>query len=225
MLLKTEKLTKRYRRSSGEVFAAADAVEIGLEEGKTTGLLGKSGSGKSTVGQMIAGLVKPSEGKIFYQGQELVYPYKGTARRKIQILFQHPEVSFNPALPLIRSMCEPYKLLKKPAGEEEILKDIEKFGLHREHLHRTPGELSGGELQRAALSRILVMEPEVIVLDEPTSMLDVVSQAQIVDYLMKYQKEHGTAYLFITHHRMLAQQVCQEIYEIEEGRARRVTLA
>ncbi|EET58630.1 hypothetical protein BRYFOR_09358 [Marvinbryantia formatexigens DSM 14469] len=146
MLLQTEKLSKRYRRSSGEVFFAANEVNLSIEAGQTAGLLGKSGSGKSTVGQMIAGLVKPSAGRIFYKGKELSYPYKGEERRKIQILFQHPEVSFNPALPLIKSMCEPYKLLKKPAGEEDILKDIEKFGLHREHLHRAPMELSGGEL-------------------------------------------------------------------------------
>lgn len=218
MLLNTEYLSKKYRRSSGEVFYAAEKVNLSIWEGKTAALLGKSGSGKSTVGQMLAGLIRPTSGQIFYKGKAQTYPYKGEIRRKIQILFQHPEVSFNPVLPLISSMREPYKLMKKPWDEKDILKDMEKFGLHREHLYRTPMELSGGELQRAALSRVLVMEPDLIILDEPTSMLDVISQAQIIDYLMKYQKEHGTSYLFITHHRLLAAQVCDKIYEIDTGR-------
>ena len=116
-------------------------------------------------------------------------------------------------------MCirDSYKLMKKDSSEKAILADMERFGLHREHLYRTPLELSGGELQRAALARVLVLEPELIVLDEPTSMLDVISQAQIVHFLQEYQKEHETAYLFITHNKVLAKTICDEIYEIREG--------
>ena len=197
MLLTTEKLSKAYKsRKKGEpVFWAAKEVCVEIPEGKTVGLLGPSGSGKSTVGQMIVGLIEASSGEIFYKGERLSYPLKGELRKKIQILFQHPEVSFNPMLPLTRSMVEPYKLMKKDSSEKAILADIERFGLHREHLYRTPLELSGGELQRAALARVLVLEPELIILDEPTSMLDVISQAQIVHFLQEYQKEHETAYL------------------------------
>ena len=95
-----------------------------IPEGKTVGLLGPSGSGKSTVGQMIVGLIEASSGEIFYKGERLSYPLKGELREKIQILFQHPEVSFNPMLPLIRSMVEPYKLMKKDSSEKAILADI-----------------------------------------------------------------------------------------------------
>ena len=167
MLLTTEKLSKAYKsRKKGEpVFWAAKEVCVEIPEGKTVGLLGPSGSGKSTVGQMIVGLIEASSGEIFYKGERLSYPLKGELRKKIQILFQHPEVSFNPMLPLIRSMVEPYKLMKKDSSEKAILADIERFGLHREHLYRTPLELSGGELQRAALARVLVLEPELIILD------------------------------------------------------------
>ena len=91
-----------------------------IPEGKTVGLLGPSGSGKSTVGQMIVGLIEASSGEIFYKGERLSYPLKGELRKKIQILFQHPEVSFNPMLPLIRSMVEPYKLMKKDSSEKAI---------------------------------------------------------------------------------------------------------
>ncbi|MCI8505258.1 MAG: ABC transporter ATP-binding protein [Lachnospiraceae bacterium] len=218
MLLETRALSKKYRRGGGVFFYAADRVSLSVSAGETVGLLGKSGSGKSTVGQMIAGLVRPFSGEVCYKGTPLAYPYKGEVRRRIQILFQHPEASFNPVLPLEISMREPYRLMKKNWSKGDILQDLERFGLHEEHLYRTPGELSGGELQRAALSRVLVMEPELIVLDEPTSMLDVISQAQIVRFLMDYQKERGTAYLFITHHRKLAEQVCGRCYEMEEGR-------
>ena len=153
MLLTTEKLSKAYKsRKKGEpVFWAAKEVCVEIPEGKTVGLLGPSGSGKSTVGQMIVGLIEASSGEIFYKGERLSYPLKGELRKKIQILFQHPEVSFNPMLPLIRSMVEPYKLMKKDSSEKAILADIERFGLHREHLYRTPLELSGGEPETAKL--------------------------------------------------------------------------
>ena len=146
MLLKTENLSKAYEsRKKGEpVFWAAREVCLEIPEGKTIGLLGPSGSGKSTVGQMIVGLAKPTSGKIFFKGECLDKPLTGELRKKIQILFQHPEVSFNPMLPLIRSMVEPYKLMKKDSSEKAILADMERFGLHREHLYRTPLELSGG---------------------------------------------------------------------------------
>lgn len=219
MRIRTEGLTKRYksRTKDGRAFEAVSGacLEIGPKE--TVGLLGESGSGKSTLGQMLVGLVQPSKGKIFWDDREIRFPLRGERRREVQILFQHPEISFNPVLPLIKSMREPYRLCKRAGSEEEILRDIERFGLHREHLYRTPRELSGGELQRAALARILVLEPKLIVLDEPTSMLDVISQAQIVHYLMEYQKEHGTSYLFITHNRTLADLVCGRIYEMEQG--------
>ena len=216
-IMEAVSLTKHFRSADKTWFTAVDGASISLQKGKTLGLLGQSGSGKSTLGQMMVGLLKPDSGELFFHGKLLSYPIRGQARRRIQILFQHPEVSFNPMLPLIRSMVEPYKLMKKDSSEKAILADIERFGLHREHLYRTPLELSGGELQRAALARVLVLEPELIILDEPTSMLDVISQAQIVHFLQEYQKEHETAYLFITHNKVLAKTVCDEIYEIREG--------
>ena len=220
MNLQTVDLTKRFgsRTGKGKVVEAVSHVNLHVRGGETVGLLGESGSGKSTLGQMIAGLLKPTSGQILCNEQALSYPFKGQLRQKIQILFQHPEVSFNPALTLGSSLREPYKICGKESSEDAILADIEQFGLYREHLDRLPGELSGGELQRAALARILVVEPELIVLDEPTSMLDVISQAQIVRFLQDYQREHYTAYLFITHNRDLAHLVCDGIYEMHEGK-------
>ena len=91
-------------------------------------------------------------------------------------------------------------------------------GMHEDDLLRTPSQLSGGELQRAALARVLLLEPEFLILDEPTSMLDVITQAQIMQLLARYQKEHGTAYLLISHNRILCRQICDRIYRVENGR-------
>lgn len=218
MRMRLEKLSKTYksRTGSGSFYAVREA-DVTLEPGQTVGLFGDSGSGKSTLGMMAAGLLKPTSGNIFYEEAPLGWPFRGQARKNIQILFQHPEVSFNPALPLIRSMVEPYRLYGLPYSKEILIADVERYGLHEEHLYRCPGELSGGELQRAALARLLVLQPKVLVLDEPTSMLDVITQAQMVAMLRDYQKETGASYLFITHNRSLCDRVCDKVYDVEQG--------
>ena len=218
MRMRLEKLSKTYksRTGSGSFFAVREA-NVTLEPGQTMGLFGDSGSGKSTLGMMAAGLLKPTSGNIYYEEAPLGWPFRGQARKNIQILFQHPEVSFNPALPLIRSMVEPYRLYGLPYSKEILIADVERYGLHEEHLYRCPGELSGGELQRAALARLLVLQPKVLVLDEPTSMLDVITQAQMVAMLRDYQKETGASYLFITHNRSLCDRVCDKVYDVEQG--------
>lgn len=219
MRMKTENLTKVYksRVNSKENFYASKDVNITLMEGETIGLFGDSGSGKSTLGQMLSGLLKPTSGRIFFGEDELKYPFKGPHRRDIQILFQHPEISFNTALPLISSLKEPYELYHIPYSPSILIDNVERFGLHEEHLYRKPSELSGGELQRAALSRLLVMEPKVMILDEPTSMLDVITQAQMIQMLREYQKKENTSYVFITHNRTLCENFCDRIYDVENG--------
>ena len=216
-IMEAVSLTKHFRSADKTWFTAVDGASISLQKGKTLGLLGQSGSGKSTLGQMMVGLLRPDSGELFFHCKLLSYPIRGQARRRIQILFQHPEVSFNPQLTLRQSLVEPFKLMGKPFDDGAILSVIEPFGLHAEHLARYPGELSGGELQRAALARVTVLEPEMILLDEPTSMLDVITQAQMIDFLRRYQQQHQTAYLFITHSTALAEQFCDEIVKMEDG--------
>ena len=217
-IMEAVSLTKHFRSADKTWFTAVDGASMSLQKGKTLGLLGQSGSGKSTLGQMMVGLLRPDSGELFFHSKLLSYPIRGQARRRIQILFQHPEVSFNPQLTLRQSLVEPFKLMGKPFDDGAILSVIEPFGLHAEHLARYPGELSGGELQRAALARVTVLEPEMILLDEPTSMLDVITQAQMIDFLRRYQQQHQTAYLFITHSTALAEQFCDEIVNMEDGR-------
>lgn len=216
-MLKLENLSKAYRTGKHKLFYAAKDIEMTIGKHEIVGLIGDSGSGKSTIGQMIAGLSKPTRGKIFYKDAELHYPMQDPARREIQILFQHPEVSFNPELRIINSISEPYKKYQKTSDIDRIEEDIQPLGLRREHLYRYPRELSGGELQRLALARALAVKPSLIVLDEPTSMLDVISQAQIIDILKEYQVKHSTSYLFITHNKKLAEIFCDRQYKIEQG--------
>lgn len=156
MLLETKQLTKRFRnpgKGPGGVLAVSQA-NITLNPGETVGLFGDSGSGKSTLGLMLAGLLRPTSGEVLYRGEPVRMPYRGACRRNIQVLFQHPEVSFNPMLPLIRSMEEPYRVHQLPYSLEILHRDIARFGLRPEHMQRLPAELSGGELQRAALALI-----------------------------------------------------------------------
>lgn len=218
MLIETENLTKIYRGPvMGRSVTAVRSANLFIDAGETVGLLGESGSGKSTVGLMLAGLLQPSGGTIRYRGAVLQMPYRGLIRQKIQALFQHPEVSFNPLLPLIRSLNEPYRLRGLSCSPALLAAHLEQFGLREEHLWRYPSELSGGELQRAALARILVLEPALIVLDEPTSMLDVITQAHMMNLLRDYQRDHGTAYLLISHDPALCARCCGRVYRAESG--------
>jgi ABC-type dipeptide/oligopeptide/nickel transport system ATPase subunit len=219
MLVQAERLAKSYPLKSGTQnrLRAVKEASLHLAPGETVGLLGNSGSGKSTLGMMLAGLIRPDGGEIRFKDRLIAYPFHGAVRRDIQILFQHPEVSFNPALPVIYSLWEPYKLYDKPYTKAKLLRDMEKMGLYEKHLRRFPSELSGGELQRLALIRLMVLKPSFLVLDEPTSMLDVISQAQIFELLKDYQKAAGAAFLLITHHKLLARTLCRRIYTMEDG--------
>lgn len=215
MLVEVENLRKRYGRAASYVI---DGVSFSIGQGETIGIMGESGSGKSTIGQILAGLYPATEGNIRFRGTQLKLPYKKEVRSKIQILFQHPEVSFNPRMKLKESLREPYLLKKRLYEESEFLKYMERFGIYREHVGRYPAELSGGELQRMALARAMLMEPECLILDEPTSMLDMVSQAQMIRLLEQLQTETGVAYLFISHDRELCRKFCSRIHQLEQGR-------
>lgn len=209
-------LAKRYRGMAKDVVRDIDFT---ISRGETLGIYGPSGSGKSTIGQMAAGILKPDRGEMYYAPDEgrpelIRCPFKGAARQGIQILFQHPEVSFDPKMSLYRSMQEPYRFQKKTFDEKTLLAFLEEFGIYREHLLRYPSELSGGELQRLALARVMLANPGFVILDEPTSMLDVISQAQVIHLLKNSQKKYGISYLFISHDRRLCEWFCDDILSL-----------
>lgn len=223
MLIEGKDLRKSYRVGwlRKRVVRVLTQVSLAIEEGETVGLVGESGSGKTTLGLLLTGLLKPDEGGVFFHGREVAgmnVQERKAYRRRVQIIFQHPETAFNPKWKLLRSLAEPYRLYKIPFTEDLLLKQLEAIGLSAEHLSRYPAQLSGGELQRAAIARVMVLEPEFIVLDEPTSMLDAITQAQIIRLFQELQKEKGVAYLFISHDLELARPFCRRIYRLANGK-------
>ena len=198
-IMEAVSLTKHFRGADKTWFTAVDGASISLQKGKTLGLLGQSGSGKSTLGQMMVGLLRPDSGELFFHGKLLSYPIRGQARRRIQILFQHPEVSFNPQLTLRQSLVEPFKLMGKPFDDGAILSVIEPFGLHAEHLARYPGELSGGELQRVLLALALTPQPDLLILDEPVSGVDQNGLESFYQTVDELKRTNHMAILLVSH--------------------------
>jgi len=200
-------------------------VSLELSAGKTVGLLGTSGSGKSTCAKLASGLARPLKGSVTFRGEPFAeLPRRDKNRTKVQMIFQHAEVSFNPRLSLASSMAEGYRLSGKKHDFQTLCAMAEDFGIYPDQLKRYPQQLSGGELQRLAIARALLHDPAVLVLDEATTMLDVITQAQIMRMLQRLQAERGLAYLLITHDRPLAQLMCNEVFEIENGVAERSAL-
>ncbi len=198
-------------------------VSFSVTPGETLGLFGKSGSGKTTIGRCIVGLEKPTGGEIWVNGKDVLSMDKREFRKlrpKVQIIFQHPETSLDPRMKAFENLIEPLKLhsrLKKDAllkRGEELAKLT---GLLPEHLARYPNQLSGGEIQRIVLARIMALSPDFIVADEPTSMLDVSVQAQILRLMQKLQIETGVSYLLISHDLEVLRKLCHRIAYLENG--------
>ena len=199
-------------------------VSLKLESGKTVGLLGASGSGKSTCGKIAAGLISPASGQVLFHDKGFTaLPKRDSNRTKVQMIFQHAEVSFNPRLTLETSMAEGYKLSGKEYSFQALCDMAATFGIYDCQLKRYPQQLSGGELQRLAIARALLYDPEVLILDEATTMLDVITQAHIMRMLVKLKEERNLAYLLITHDKPLAQIMCDEILEMKNGTVMKTT--
>lgn len=187
-------------------FNAVDKVSFGMTSGETLGLVGESGCGKSTLGRMILRLIPSTSGQIVFKGQDITHA-KGNKlkciRKNMQIVFQSPQSALNPHIRVWESVCEPMRVQGFSGNHEEQLQLavqlMEMVGLDSKYLYRYPRELSGGQIQRVALARILSLQPELIIADEPTSMLDVSVQAQVLQWLNNIKKEHQIACLFISH--------------------------
>jgi ABC-type dipeptide/oligopeptide/nickel transport system ATPase subunit len=216
MRIETQGLKKTYRQGRRTVHALRSA-SIRVEAGETVGLWGHSGSGKSTLAKLICGIEPADCGRVLFDGVAIRFPYPRSVYQHVQMIIQHPETSFNPRLTLERSLMEPYICHHIPISRDALLTAMHSYGLYEEHLARYPSELSGGELQRAAIVRALSMKPALMVLDEPTSMLDSISQAQIMRMLERIQQEQGASLLLISHSSALLNTFCHRIYEVNDG--------
>jgi microcin C transport system ATP-binding protein len=211
-----------FRRVKGHI-KAVDGISVTIREGKTVGLVGESGSGKTTFGLAILRLVS-SKGSVLFDGRELS-GLKGKKlrplRKKMQVVFQDPYESLNPRLTVGQIVGEGLRAHKVGTSGEERTKLIEnvldEVGLKPSYIERYPHEFSGGERQRIAIARALVLKPRFLVLDEPTSALDRSIQTQIIDLLLTLQKRYNLAYLFISHDLRVVRALSHEIVVIKDG--------
>src|SRR5215475_9022718 len=184
---------------------AVDGISFGVERGRTLGLVGESGCGKSTTGYAILQLVRPSAGRVLYDGTDLCRLDTANLRRlrrKLQIIFQDSHASLNPRMPvgdLVDEALDIHGLYPGTSRAGRIRELLDLVGLAGHLVERYPHELSGGQAQRVAICRALAVEPELIICDEPVSALDVSIQAQIVNLLQDLQRQLGLAYIFISH--------------------------
>jgi oligopeptide transport system ATP-binding protein len=182
---------------------AVDGVSFSIKKGKTLGLVGESGCGKSTTGRTIIQLYKPTSGEILFNGKPLnSLSGEKSLRREMQMIFQDPYASLNPRMTVSDIIGEPldiHKLASSVERRERIINLLQMVGLDSEHLSRFPHEFSGGQQQRIGIARALAVEPSFIICDEPISALDVSIQAQVVNLLERLQEELGLTYLFIAH--------------------------
>jgi peptide/nickel transport system ATP-binding protein len=217
-LLKVEDLCKSY-----DFVKVFENVNFSVNKGETLGLFGRSGSGKTTIGRCIVDIEVPDSGDILFEGNSILSMNRQDMLRirpKIQMLFQHPETSLDPRMKGMDSIVEPLKLhtdLSMDKIMEKVDDLIELVGLRREHLARYPGQLSGGEIQRIVLARIISIDPSFIVADEVTSMLDVSVQAQILRLMERIQEETSVSYLLISHDIDVLKNVCDSIAYLENG--------
>ena len=204
-LLEVQNLTKYFATPSGQLHAV-DGVNFTLEEGKTLGIVGESGCGKSTTGRVILKLIEPSGGKIIFDGEDITKYSRRKMRplrTRMQMIFQDPFSSLDPRQTVSQLIAEPiieHKLIRgKAAIEKRTLELMETVGLASRLMNSYPHELDGGRRQRIGIARALAVKPKLIICDEPVSALDVSIQAQILNLLKKLQKDLGLTYIFITH--------------------------
>ena len=203
---------------------ALDGISFRLERGKTLAIVGESGCGKSTLGRLLTMIEEPTEGELYYNGHNFLEKDKATKalrRKKIQIVFQNPYASLNPRKKIGSILEEPLIINSKLSAKErkeKVLLMMAKVGLRPEFYDRYPHMFSGGQRQRIAIARGLMLEPDIVVADEPVSALDVSVRAQVLNLMMDLQSELGLSYVFISHDLSVVEHIADEVMVMYLGR-------
>jgi peptide/nickel transport system ATP-binding protein len=224
-LLRVEDLVKHYRarrgRRRGEVVHALDGVSLDLRPGETLGIVGESGCGKSTLARTLVRLTEPTSGHAWYDGRD-IFALPGRdlrqLRRQVQMVFQDPYGSLHPRHTVDRTLAEPLAIhgLRDPGARVE--QALAAVGLGPAFRYRYPHQLSGGQRQRVAIARALMLAPRVLLLDEPTSSLDVSVQAEILNLLADLRAERRLTYLFVSHNLAVIAHMCERLAVMNGGR-------
>ena len=227
-VIRVENLTKEFdirgEKGAKKKLLAVDDVSFSLRKGATLALVGESGSGKSTVANMVLNLLDPTSGKVFYKGTDLSTLGSHELfemRRKLQVVFQNPYGSLDPMYSIYRCIEEPlvvHKTGSRKEREARVAELLDMVAMPRSTMRRYPNELSGGQRQRIAVARALALNPEVIVLDEAVSALDVLVQNQILQLLAGLQEELDLSYLFITHDLAVVRQTADDVAVMRQGK-------
>lgn len=223
-ILETQDIKKYYRLPSKkglfgkkEYMQAVNGVSLQVKKGQTLGIVGESGCGKSTFARLVSQLITPTSGKVIFKGKELTSASKNDiqlARRDMQMIFQDPYASLDPRKRILQLLMEPmiiHKIGTSEERKEKALNMLEKVGLQRSYANRYPHEFSGGQCQRINIARALMLEPELVICDEPVSALDVSIQAQVINLLIDLQEQMGLTYIFISHDLNIVRYFCDEI--------------
>jgi len=215
-LLEVRDLKKYFKNKAG-MLHAVDGVDFILEEGKTLGVVGESGCGKTTLGRTVLHLVEPTSGQILFEGKDISSPKPRELRRlreEMQIIFQDPFSSLNPRMSLSESIMAPL-VLRGGMSKNDMLTETRRLmdtvGLASRFENSYPHELDGGRRQRIGIARALALNPKFIVCDEPVSALDVSIQAQVINLMLDLQEERGLAYMFVTHDLSVVRYISNDI--------------
>jgi ABC-type glutathione transport system ATPase component len=223
-LLDVEQLTVRYSGRRRSQVVAVDDVSFAVRPGQTVGLVGESGSGKSSIGKAILGLVKPAAGSIRFDGRDIVerdLALRRSLAHQLQVVFQDPNSSLNPTRTIASSLMEPL-LVGRDKGRETAREKagamLERVGLTRDAMERYPSAFSGGQRQRIAIARALVMEPRLIICDEPVSALDLSVQARVLNLLVDLQLRDNLSFLFISHDLSVVRHMSHYVLVLQRGK-------
>ena len=230
VVLEVSHLKKYFDLGHGRTLHAVDDVSFSIREGETLGLVGESGCGKTTCGRTCLGMYNKTDGQVLYRGKD-VHALKGSElfayKREAQMVFQDPYASLDPRMTvsdIIAEGMDVHHLYQNKAERaEKIYGLLEKVGLNKEHANRFIHEFSGGQRQRIGIARALAMEPKFLVMDEPISALDVSIQAQVINMLIRLQKELGLTYLFVAHDLSMVKHISDRVAVMYLGQIVEIT--